>query len=165
MVTGSVRVRPAEPADVRGVVALGRAVVPATYEPLSPAYARWCLHRWWSETEVAGALERLPHWVATDDAGRVLGVANLGELDGGPVMWKLYVDPGEHRTGLGSRLLAEVLHAAGHTPLVLERLSGNQRAAMFYATHGFVETHRTVAEAFPDLTWVWMRRTPEVDPS
>lgn len=156
-------VRRAGADDVEGVVALGRVVVPATYEPLAPDYARWCLERWWSPGEVAGALDRLPHWVATDERGRVVGVANLGQLEDARVMWKLYVHPEHHRAGVGSRLLAAVVHAAGDEPLVLERLSGNHRAAAFYAAHGFVETHRTVAETFPDLTWVWMRRTPEVE--
>ncbi len=154
-----VLVRPAGSADVEGVVELGRAVVPATYEPLSASYATWCLERWWSPDVVRDSVGSLPHWVAVDTDDRVLGVANLGDLDAQPVMWKLYVHPEHHGSGLGSRLLAEVI-AAAPAPLVLERLSGNRRAADFYAGRGFVETHRTVSDTFPDLTWVWMRHDP-----
>ena len=153
----SASVRRAVPADVDAIVDLGAAVVPATYGPLSSAYAGWCLQRWWSSDAVGESVARLPHWVALDDE-RVVGVTNLGELDGSPVMWKLYVHPEQHGGGLGTQLLHEVVTAANGVPLVLERLSGNERAARFYAARGFVETHRTVAERFPDLTWVWMRR-------
>ena len=157
-------VRRAGPADVDAVVALGRAVVPDTYGPLAPAYAAWCLERWWSREEVRSSVAAIPHWVAVDDGdptGEVLGVANLGEIEGRPVMWKLYVHPAHHGAGLGSRLLAEVVAAAGDATLVLERLSGNRRAARFYASRGFVETHRTTTELFPDLTWVWLARAPD----
>lgn len=156
----SVSVRRAGPDDVAAIVDLGAAVVPATYGPLSPAYAEWCLERWWSTEAVTESVGRLPHWVALD-GDRVVGVTNLGELDGSPVMWKLYVRPEQHGRGVGTLLLHQVVAAADGAPLVLERLSGNERAARFYAARGFTETHRTVAETFPDLTWVWMRRDPE----
>ena len=149
-------VRRATGADADGIVALGAEVVPATYGPLSPEYATWCLQRWWSPDQVATSLDDLPHWVAETD-GRVVGVANLGQVDGDAVMWKLYVHPDRQGHGLGSALLGEVEAAAGPV-LRLEHLAGNDRAAAFYRAHGFHETHRTVFDAFPDLTWVWMRK-------
>ncbi len=150
-------VRPARPDDVAGIVALGAEVVPATYGPLSPEYATWCLERWWSPGIVADQVAALPHWVA-DDGGEVVGVTNLGNTDEGPAMWKLYVRPDHHGHGLGSALLHAVEQAADGTALRLEYLDRNEAAAAFYRARGFVESHRTVLDSFPDLTWVWMSK-------
>jgi GNAT superfamily N-acetyltransferase len=153
-----VLVRSATRNDTDAIVRLGAVVVPATYAPLSPGYAAWCLDQWWSPESVAGSLARIPHWVAEED-GEVVGVTNLGELDGQPIMWKLYVRPDGHGRGVGSALLDTVVEAADG-PVGLEYLDGNERAARFYRAKGFEETRRTTIDQFPDLTWVWMRREP-----
>jgi ribosomal protein S18 acetylase RimI-like enzyme len=155
-----VHVRPATRDDAAAIVSLGSVVVPATYAPLSPAYAEWCLERWWSAGSVEGALATIPHWVAEQD-GEVVGVTNLGEMDGQPVMWKLYVHPGAHGRGLGTALLDAVLDAADGS-MAVEYLHGNERAARFYRSRDFEEVRRTTIERFPDLKWVWMRK--EVSP-
>jgi len=152
-------VRPATGDDADAIVRLGAVVVPATYAPLSPAYAEWCLEQWWSPETVAQSLDTIPHWVAEED-GETVGVANLGVLNGQPMMWKLYVRPDAHGRGLGSALLDAVLEAADGS-VGLEYLHGNERAARFYRSKGFEETRRTTVEQFPDLTWVWMHREPE----
>ena len=152
----SVTVRKADAADAEGIVALGRAVVPPTYGPLSQEYAAWCLERWWSPDHVADSLGMLPHWVAVDGED-VVGVANLGVHAGAPVMWKLYVHPDHHGQGIGGALLTRVEGAADEQ-LTLEYLDGNDPAAGFYRSHGFAETNRSVIDAFPALTWVWMRK-------
>ena len=98
-------VRDATAADAEGIAALGRAVVPATYAPISEEYAAWCPERWRSRANVAGSLDVLSHWTLTR-----------------------------------------------------EHLDGNAPAAGFYRSHGFAEAHRSVADRFPTLTWVWMRK-------
>lgn len=150
-------VRVATPADVEAVVALGEAVVPHTYGPIDESFAAWQLERWWSADAVRSGFERLPHWVALDGE-EVLGVANLGVHDGLPVVWKLYVHPGRHGSGIGTALLGAVEAAAEGRALTLEYLDGNEQAARFYARRGFVATGRSTFEARPHLDWVWMRK-------
>jgi ribosomal protein S18 acetylase RimI-like enzyme len=148
--------RRATPEDAEGLRALGVDVVAATYAPISAAYAEFTLETWWDQEGMRGSVEQLWHVVA-EDAGRIVGVANLGPADGRWVMWKLYVHPRCQGRGLGSRLLTETLAQVPEgEPLWLEYLDGNTRAARFYAKHGFVESHRESTGRFPDL--VWMRR-------
>jgi GNAT superfamily N-acetyltransferase len=92
-----------------------------------------------------------------ESGDQVVGVANLGVLEGVPVMWKLYVHPDHHGDGIGSGLLARVEQSA-EVALALEYLDGNSPAAGFYRSHGFAESHRSVFDGFPDLTWVWMSK-------
>ncbi len=150
-------VRAATLDDAEAIVGLGEVVVPATYAPIDEDFAAWQLERWWSAEEVRSGLGRLPHWVAEED-GRVVGVANLGEHDGLPAMWKLYVHPELHGSGVGSALLAEVEAAASPPVLTLEYVGGNDRAATFYTRRGFEETGRTSFEDHPHLDWIWMRK-------
>ena len=158
LIGGDTRVRRATLDDVSAVHALGEAVIGPTYRPIDPAYADFTARTWWSKEALTSSIGSIAHWVAEAD-GVVVGVANLGLLEGRPVMWKLYVHPDRHGQGLGRALLAEVV-AAADGPLTLEYLDGNERALAFYRGHGFVETHRTGSEDFPHLSWVWMRRDP-----
>ncbi|GAA1478363.1 GNAT family N-acetyltransferase [Nocardioides aestuarii] len=149
-------VRRAIATDAAAIVALGDVVVPATYGPIDQGFAAHQLEQWWSVKAVGDGLERLPHWVVEED-GAVTGVANLGEHEGLPVMWKLYVHPERQGAGIGSSLLTEVEAAAGPV-LTLEYVGGNDRAAEFYDRRGYVETGRTRFESWPHLDWVWMRK-------
>ncbi len=153
-----IQLRAAQPADAEGIVSLGRVVVPHTYGPIDPLLAERQLEQWWSPEAVADSLDRLPHWVCAD-GDRIVAVANLGEDQGRPVVWKLYVNPEQHGAGLGSALLREVeAHVEGPT-LWLEYVGGNTAAAAFYERRGFVEDSRTPFADFPDIDWVWMRKT------
>jgi GNAT superfamily N-acetyltransferase len=151
-------IRPGTTADAYALAELGRVVVPATYGPISEAEATRTLDTWWSEEALADSLARIPHWVAEDAAGRIVGISNLGRRDDQRVMWKLYVHPDQQGTGLGRTLLEHVVEANGDEPLWLSYVDGNTKAAGFYAAHGFVEQHREAEPPYPDQ--VWMRRTP-----
>ncbi|MBF4162885.1 GNAT family N-acetyltransferase [Nocardioides acrostichi] len=168
---GLIELRRATTDDAAALVALGEVVVPATYGSISPAYAEWCAEQFWSLAAVEDQLERLPHWVAEVD-GEIVGVANLGQradADGQPepVLWKLYVRPDHHRSGLGRSLLDAVLahvREVRQAPLVLQYVAGNERAAAFYAASGFEEASRDSSATIPGLEFVWMRREPSGDP-
>ena len=153
-------IRPGRGADAAALAELGRAVVPATYGSISTAEAARTLEAWWSESALAESLDRIPHWVAEDGNGRLVGVGNLGSRDDRQVMWKLYVHPDVQGTGLGRALLDRVIDENGSEPLWLSYVDGNQQAAGFYAAHGFVEQHRAPDPPYPDQ--VWMRRDPPV---
>jgi ribosomal protein S18 acetylase RimI-like enzyme len=151
-------IRPGTTGDAAALVQLGAVVVPATYGPISAAEATRTLETWWSEQALADSLSRIPHWVAEDPDGRVVGVANLGRRDDRAVMWKLYVHPDQQGSGHGRALLERVAEGAAGEPLWLSYADGNDRAAGFYAAHGFVEQHREADPPYPDQ--VWMRRDP-----
>lgn len=151
-------IRPGTVDDAAGLAALGRAVVPATYGPISPAESARTLETWWSEEALAESLGRLQHWVAEDAAGRLVGISNLGTRGDRRVMWKLYVHPDQQGTGLGRALLDRVLEENGAEALWLSYVDGNTNAAGFYAGHGFVEQEREPNPPYPDQ--VWMRRDP-----
>jgi GNAT superfamily N-acetyltransferase len=148
--------RAGRPDDAAGLAALGQVVVPATYDPISPAVAARTLDTWWSEEAIAAQLARTQHWVAENGAGDLVGIANLGTHEGRRVVWKLYVHPDHQRSGLGRALLEAVGTAAGDEPLWLSYVDGNTRAAAFYRAQGFVEQYREPDPPYPDQ--VWMRK-------
>jgi GNAT superfamily N-acetyltransferase len=147
-------IRAAREDDAHALVELGKVVVPATYAKISPAESRRTLETWWTELAIAGSLRTYRHWVAEDEHGELVGIANLGTRGGKAVMWKLYVHPDHHGTGLGAALLGEVIAATAGQSLWLSYVAGNARASRFYAKHGFVEDHRESDPPYPDQVWM-----------
>ena len=95
-----------------------------------------------------------------EDGGQVVGMAMLGNFEGQPVVWKLYVLPGHQGRGVGSALLDAAIAAAPESgPVLIEYTEGNQRAAALYARRGFTEIRRDVErDGWPRT--VWMKRMP-----
>jgi ribosomal protein S18 acetylase RimI-like enzyme len=141
----TVTVRPAGEADVEAIRAVGLATWPATYEAVAGRdYVTQGLERWWSADAVRDSILRGGVFVGELD-GVVVGMASVGERDGEPYLWKLYVLPDRHGIGAGSALLAAVVDSlpAGSTRLGLDYVDGNDRAAAFYRARGFRMTGRT----------------------
>lgn len=137
-------VRKATVDDVEAVRAVGHATWPPTYGPIrGDAYVEAGLARWWSEDAVERGVGGGRTYVAERD-GQVVGCAVVGELDGVPMIWKLYVRPEAQRTGAGRALLEAVLAdlPADADAVRLDHAEGNDRAHAFYTSQGFVETHR-----------------------
>jgi GNAT superfamily N-acetyltransferase len=158
-------VRPAAPADVPALRALGERVVAATYEPIAgPDYVRYVLDRWWRPEQLAESMRRTSTFVA-EAAGGVVGTANLGRTaDGVPVMWKLYVDPVMHGQGVGSALLSAVLAVLPPDAdrLALSHLAGNVHAADFYRRRGFRPWRVEPDPAgWPDQVWLTLPATAD----
>lgn len=154
-----VTIRPGSPDDAPAVAAFGQVVTRATYAPIDPAAAEHVAETWWTTESVERSMARTRHWLAVGPDDDLLGVANLGRRDEKAVLWKLYVLPARHGTGLGRRLLEETsatAHADGDETLWLSYVVGNTHAAGFYVSQGFVETHREPDPPYPDQ--VWMRR-------
>ena len=153
------KIRRARPADIDGIVSVGHQVWPATYEFAGPEYIAHGLTTWWSAAAIERSLDDTTVLVAdADDA--VVGVGNIDLRGEVPIIWKLYVIPSAQRTGVGSALIRDLVSVAGDRPVRLEYSVGNDRAARFYARHGFTELRREPNDepGWPDR--VWMERAP-----
>ncbi|GAB3876183.1 GNAT family N-acetyltransferase [Terrabacter terrigena] len=150
--------------DLAGVVSVGHRTWRATYEPIAgPEYVAMGLAKWWTSDVVSRSI-RKGHTLVAEKDGEVIGVATFGAQDDDLVLWKLYVLPGHHGQGTGSRLMAAVVARAredGHRRITLSHLEGNEQAARFYARHGFVVTHREEGGSGLPAS-VWMAR--DLDP-
>jgi GNAT superfamily N-acetyltransferase len=153
-----VEVRGAVGDDLAGVLSVGHRTWLATYEPIAgPEYVAMGLAKWWTSDVVTDSIRKGRTLVALKD-GDVVGVATYGPQDDAFVLWKLYVLPGHHGHGIGTRLLESVVERAresGQPRITLSYLEGNRQAARFYARHGFVETHReTPGSGLPASVWM-----------
>ncbi|MHA3701542.1 GNAT family N-acetyltransferase [Jatrophihabitans sp. YIM 134969] len=142
-----VTVRRATADDVDAVRAVGHATWPSTYGPIrGEQYVRDGLERWWSAEAVRRGIEggATTTYVAEDATGTVVACAVVGERDGNPFVWKLYVVPTAQRTGAGRALLDAVIADLPDdaAAVQLDHAEGNDRAHAFYTARGFVETHR-----------------------
>ncbi|NUO36150.1 MAG: GNAT family N-acetyltransferase [Dermatophilaceae bacterium] len=154
----NVVVRGAVGDDLAGVLSVGHRTWLATYEPIAgPEYVAMGLAKWWTSDVVTDSIRKGRTIVATQ-GDEVVGVATYGPQDDSFVLWKLYVLPGHHGHGIGTRLLEAVVERAlesGQKRITLSYLEGNRQAARFYARHGFVETHReTPGSGLPESVWM-----------
>jgi ribosomal protein S18 acetylase RimI-like enzyme len=90
-----------------------------------------------------------------------VGTATVGELDGVPVLWKIYVRPDDQGGGVGSALLEAVLADLPAGRLRLEYVEGNERAAAFYRARGFRELRRDAPEEPGRPGQIWMERAAD----
>ena len=144
--------------DLAGVLSVGHRTWLATYEPIAgPEYVAMGLAKWWTSDVVTDSIRKGRTLVATKD-DEVVGVATFGPQDDAFVLWKLYVLPGHHGHGIGTRLLQAVVERAlegAQTRITLSHLEGNRQAARFYARLGFVETHREIpGSGLPESVWM-----------
>jgi GNAT superfamily N-acetyltransferase len=144
--------------DLTGVLSVGHRTWLATYEPIAgPEYVAMGLAKWWTSDVVTDSIRKGRTLVAVE-GDDVVGVATFGPQDDAFVLWKLYVLPGHHGQGIGSRLLGAVVERAlesDHPRITLSYLEGNQQAARFYLRHGFTETHReTPGSGLPESVWM-----------
>lgn len=161
---GDLEIRLADGDDLSGVLSVGHRTWLATYEPIAgPEYVAMGLAKWWTPDVVTTSIRQGRTLVAVDGA-EVVGVATFGVQDDALALWKLYVLPGHHGRGIGSRLLDAVVDRAlelGLGRIVLSHIEGNQQAARFYAAHGFTETHReSGGSGLPVSVWVERELTP-----
>jgi ribosomal protein S18 acetylase RimI-like enzyme len=114
--------------------------------------------RWWTSERLALAAED-GRVVVAEDRGDVLGVAEWGESEGVPAIWKLYVHSERRGHGIGRALIAAVIeHLAGGADRIrVETFAANVRAVRFYVREGF-RIFRTVEHTNPALTVVWLER-------
>ena len=150
-------IRSAGTHDVADLQALGQVVWPVTYEHVAGAeHVAANLAAWWTAAALTRSLTESLAMLVAVDGSRVVGLVEVGEYDGHPVMWKLYVHPDRHGEGIGSALLAAAVAAlpAGSAPLRTEYTAGNAPAGRWYAARGFVETHRDGAPGVLQTVWL-----------
>lgn len=156
----TVTIRPAEPDDVPAIRSVGERTWPTTYGFAGDDYVAHGLATWWSDAALLQSLADTELLVAERD-GEILGVGNIDVRGEAPVIWKLYVVPEAQGTGAGSALLSALLdRVRGRAAEVrLEYVDGNERAAAFYAAHGFLETRREADEhpGWPDTVWATLQ--------
>lgn len=150
-------IRIAHPADLLGVLDVGRATWPATYTHLvGERYVQHVLTSWWTEEGATLAIAAGRVWVA-EDGGKIVGMAMFGVKGGVVELWRLYVRPERQGEGIGSSLLESVIAATRDRSdrVSLAYMDGNTAARAFYERHGFVETHREADElGGPDHVWL-----------
>ena len=153
----TIQVRTATASDLAAIRAVGEAAWPETYAFAGHDYVEHGLATWWSEEALRRGLTTTTTLVA-ETAGHVVGMGNVDLRPRVPVIWKLYVLPSHQGTGVGSRLLASLVRRVPRerAAVALEYVDGNDRAAAFYARHGFVEVRRQPADepGWPDQVWV-----------
>ncbi|EME97693.1 ribosomal protein S18-alanine N-acetyltransferase [Streptomyces mobaraensis] len=128
----TVRVREMRWWDIPAVLELERALFPQD---------AWSKGLFWSELAHArGANANRRYLVAQDTAGRVVGYAGLAAVDGTGDVQTIAVATDHWSTGLGSRLLRELLTAATAfecREVLLEVRVDNTRAQRLYERFGF----------------------------
>ena len=149
------RIRPATTADIPAIITIGHRTWPQTYAFAGPDYIAHGLTTWWSPEAVERSLHNTTVLIAENDNGP-LGTGNIDLRAATAMIWKLYVVPEAQGTGAGSALLTELVRLAADAPVRLEYTHGNERAARFYATHGFVELRREPSDqpGRPDTVWL-----------
>jgi ribosomal protein S18 acetylase RimI-like enzyme len=150
----TVRIRAAVEDDLTAIAEVGHRTWPPTYEPLAgKEYVADGLARWWSGDLLRQALERT--FVAEDAAGEIVGMTSFGQADDALVVWKLYVVPEAQGFGAGTALLRKVLATGEGRTVRLAYIDGNDRAAKFYAGHGFTFLKREAdLNGGPDSVWL-----------
>lgn len=155
--TRSVVVRRALPEDVAAICGFGVAHIPSHYTPLiGHDAAQAQVTRWWSQERIAKSVGA-GQVVVAEAGDELLGVAERGEWDGHPVIWKLYVHPDHRSKGIGPRLLQALVAQlpAGTERLQVEHFEANHRAGDFYEREGFVRTRTEMDPSQPALAITW----------
>lgn len=135
----AVRIRGADTSDLEALVAFGETVVTAHYEPIiGESAALDVVQTWWTRQHLGTALAQDNVFVADNDEG-IVGVMEVGRLDGDPVIWKLYIHSAHRGRGIGATLLHAAVDDLPSTTsqVILAHFAGNQRAAEFYDREGF----------------------------
>jgi GNAT superfamily N-acetyltransferase len=76
--------------------------------------------------------------VAVDADGDILGFATVVDIDGGQELEDLFVDPDAMRRGVATQLVQEAASEGTRSGVPWIEVTGNQHAAEFYASAGFV---------------------------
>lgn len=156
-VMNNISIRPANVNDVPTIRSIGIITWPATYLSFtSPDFVMDNLNTWWSHDSVSASIADDTTYIAFQN-GEAVGTLTVGQFEGEPVIWKIYVVPKAHGCGIGTELMNTALTAIGPAHDVrIEFVKGNSTAQAFYERRGFkFDFEEGMAEGF---TTVWLRR-------
>ncbi|MQY16457.1 N-alpha-acetyltransferase RimI [Streptomyces sp. RB5] len=100
----------------------------------------WSRGMFWSELAHAGGPEGTRHYTVAEDGGRLVGYAGLGAPTEQADVLTIAADRAYWGTGLGPRLLHDLLDAAadrGCAEVLLDVRADNPRAQRMYERFGF----------------------------
>ena len=141
-----VTVRDATDEDASAIRRVAQASWRDTYRDIfEPGFIEAFLDRNYSEAALASAAEAAAirdeaAFLVAERDGAIVGYLHFGEGPRGPTLFRIYADPEQYGTGVGSALLAE-LHRRieGRVEAyVLDVHSRNERGRAFYEHNGFV---------------------------
>ncbi|MGH2417266.1 MAG: GNAT family N-acetyltransferase [Candidatus Limnocylindria bacterium] len=139
-------VRDATPADAPAIARVARASWQDTYRDIfEPAFIEDFLARAYDEAALARTAERAvesddEHFLVAERDGEIVGYLGFGVGPRGPELSRVYADPTQYGTGIGTALL-EGLHRRIDGQVesyVLDVHSRNERGRAFYDRNGFV---------------------------
>lgn len=143
------RIRPARAADIDAIRYVGTVTWPPTYGHEGSSFVMRGLDAYWSAEAISAAVAEDRVTVAeeagagdavAEEAGDIVGMVEVDDLDRRLVMWKLYVVPTAQGRGIG-RALVDAAKAQARRrgcDLLTEYEPGNAVVAGFYAREGFV---------------------------
>lgn len=157
-----ITLRTATPADLPAAVQVFWACWTRSYPAFAAPAQLSRLTRADAEVMWADAWPRNQTLVATEEAGRVVGLVRYGVSAGVTAVHSLYVDPDLQGGGVGGRLLAAatgggLTQGAGDSTLWV--FADNATARDFYARHGFTPDGTTRTEDQFGLAEVRLRRS------
>lgn len=150
-------IRDAHARDIEAICDFGSSYIADHYRPLiGEDAAQAQVVNWWNEERISQAVGKGLVTVA-ELSGELVGVVELGQWDGAPVVWKLYVHPDHRGRGLGARLLDHVVEQLPSDVecLQIEHFQANERAGRFYDCEGFRVTRIEENESNPEMSVVW----------
>ena len=156
MTRGAVEVRPAVPADVPALRAVGVAAWQVAYAGvLPPAEVANGIAEFFNEYSL-GAAVRSGRMLVAERDGAVVGLLEWDRpAPERAVIWKVYVTPDQQRTGVGRALVERYLATAGAPEVMVEHDARATDAAAFFEKLGFTAfevdagTVRRLSEARP----------------
>ena len=147
---GKITIRAMRWWDIAGVHAIETNAFPRT---------AWTVEMFWSE--LAGVPETRWYLVA-EDGDEIIGYAGLMAVGPDADIQTLAVAPAARHSGVGQRLLDELIDEAarrGCTRIFLEVAADNEAAQRLYQRNGFEVTARRSDYYAPGLDAVMMRRS------
>jgi GNAT superfamily N-acetyltransferase len=168
-------IRFAAPGDEHGIAVVHVASWQAAYRGLMPQHVLDDLsvpQREVGWREYVNDPKRVSRTLVAERDGEIVGWAGFGDArendgPGSGELWGIYVHPSAWSSGVGHALLEAVereLVDAGHATAYLWVLDGNERAATFYARHGWLDDGGTKIEERPGLTLSERRHVKRLRP-
>jgi ribosomal protein S18 acetylase RimI-like enzyme len=148
-------VRDAVASDAEGIAAIGQVAFPELHlDLLDQSLIELIVAETYSVAALVECIDRCAasrdaHFLVAERRGALAGYLHYDSDGAEPELHRIYLDPAQKRSGIGSALLGE-LHAriALGDSYILMVAAANDPAIAFYRRHGLEEEQRVDAVAF-----------------